>query len=228
MLLWLADVLRDAGCMVIEYDGWRTRGKDRIVPEGIVWHHTATPRTAKDATVRKLLAGGRPDLAGPLCHLGLERDGVFVVIAAGRANHAGYGTPWGNDSIGIEAYNDGTGEPWPKPQVDAYRKGTAALLRHLHLSESAVKGHKEVDPHRKIDPLGLDMPHERAAIRALLHPEEDTLSAEDVKKINAHTDAKAKEILAAVAEVREDIASKKIRGSFESVLAKLDQLLARP
>jgi hypothetical protein len=170
MLLWLADVLRDAGLNVIEYPGWKTRGKANIEPLGVIWHHTATPRSASDAAVRKLLAGGRTDLAGPLCHLGLERDGVYVVIAAGRANHAGYGEPWGNDSIGIEAYNEGTGEPWPPAQVDAYRRGTAAICAHLALGVDRVRAHREVDPGRKVDPVGLDMRHERAEVQKILTP----------------------------------------------------------
>lgn len=166
-LTWLADVLRAEGLDVWESPGWRGRGKELAVVEGIVWHHTASSPRTSDTAVHAMLRDGRPDLAGPLSQLGLERDGTFVVVADGRANHNGYGL-WGNNSIGIEAYNDGVGEPWPAVQLDAYRRGTAAILRRLGLTAAAVMGHRETDPKRKIDPTGLDMNAERAHVRALL------------------------------------------------------------
>lgn len=168
---WLAAVLRKAGCKVVEMDGWQTREtRSGFEPQGIVWHHTATGPNVTNEAVRRLLRDGRSDLPGPLCHLGLERDGTFVVVAAGRANHAGYGKPWGNDSIGIEAYNNGVGEPWPKVQLDAYEIGTAAVLTALGLGAPQVKAHREVDPDRKIDPTGIDMNQARARIADLLAP----------------------------------------------------------
>lgn len=166
---WLADVLRDAGCDVWEQPGWRGRGKELSRIAGVVWHHTASSPKTSDTAMAAILREGRPDLPGPLAQLGLERDGTFIVVADGRANHNGYGT-WGNESIGIEAYNDGVGEPWPRVQIDAFQLGTAAILRHLGLDANAVKGHKETDPHRKIDPAGLDMFVQRTAITALLSP----------------------------------------------------------
>jgi len=65
--------------------------------------------------MERILRDGRRDLPGPLAQLGLRRDGTFVTVAGGRANHNGYGR-WGNNSIGVEAYNDGVGEPWPTAQ----------------------------------------------------------------------------------------------------------------
>ena len=153
---WLADVLRDAGCVVYEMPGWLDRGRDLAWVDGIVWHHTASSRTASDAAVDRILRDGRRDLPGPLAQFGLRRDGTWVVVAAGRANHNGYGH-WGNNSIGIEAYNDGVGEPWPTVQIDAWVAGTAAICRHLGLDAGQVLGHKETDPRRKIDPAGIDM-----------------------------------------------------------------------
>lgn len=171
MISWVADVLRSAGLKVVELDGWRTRGRT-FVPKGIVWHHTATSVKASDSNVDRLLRDGRPDLAGPLSQLGLRRDGTFVVVAAGRANHNGYGT-WGNDSIGIEAYNDGVGEPWPLAQVDAYVRGTAAICRFLGWGADRVKAHRETDPRRKIDPAGLDMDEMRRRVTAALAQGDD-------------------------------------------------------
>lgn len=163
-LLWLADVLRAAGLTVEETDGWKTRGKDLHAVDGIVWHHTATGPGTSDANVTRLLINGRSDLRGPLAQLGLNRAGTFIVVTSGKANHNGYGL-WGNDAIGIEAYNDGVGEPWPDAQVDAYVRGTRAIIDHLNLPISQVKGHKETDPNRKVDPRGLDMNEMRTRIQ---------------------------------------------------------------
>lgn len=153
---WLADVLRDAGCAVEDLGGWRDRGRDLDSVEGIVWHHTASTVHTSDTAMYRILRDGRRDLPGPLAQLGLRRNGTFVTVAAGRANHNGYGK-WGNNSIGIEAYNDGVGEPWPTAQIGAWVAGTAAICRHLGLDAGQVLGHKETDPHRKIDPAGIDM-----------------------------------------------------------------------
>lgn len=155
-LTWLARILEAEGLTVETVDGWETRGKDQIAPQGIVCHHTATSSKADDKVVTSLLRLGRPDLVGPLAQIGLQRDGTVQLIAAGRANHNGYGE-WGNDSIGIEAYNNGVDEPWPAAQLDAYVKVCAAICRHMGWTEQKVKGHWETDPKRKIDPTGIDM-----------------------------------------------------------------------
>lgn len=182
---WLADVLRSAGLTVHEVPGWRARGKELRTIHGVVAHHTATSARWNDSAVVDLLVKGRPDVPGPLSQLGLRRDGSYDLIAAGRSNHNGYGQ-WGNDSIGIEAYNDGIGEPWPAVQIDAYERGVAAILRHLGLSADKVLGHRETDPKRKIDPAGIDMPSFRSRVATLIdrgtdHPppsEEDTMTPE--------------------------------------------------
>jgi len=123
----------------------------------VVWHHTATGPNWQDGHVAALLRDGRRDLTGPLAQVGIERDGTWVIVALGRANHNGYGQ-WGNDSIGLEFYNNGLGEPWPDVQVDSGVKGIAAIMRHLNLQPSTrLKGHRETDPRRKIDPTGIDM-----------------------------------------------------------------------
>jgi len=159
---WLANTLRGAGLTVEEAPRWTVRGGSTFTPKGVMVHHTATgPNWSKERLTR-LLVQGRPDLKGPLCHLQLERDGTFVVIAAGKANHAGAGK-WGNitagntNFIGIECANDGVGEPWPQKQIEALGVGTAALLRVMQATPSMVVGHKEWAPKRKVDPRGVDM-----------------------------------------------------------------------
>lgn len=162
-LTWLADVLRAAGLKVIELDGWKDRGSASYSANGVVCHHTATGPHVPDDAVDALLVKGRPDLKGPLAQCGIRRDGTWVVVASGRANHNGYGQ-WGNDSFGVEAYNDGIGEPWPARQLESYVRGVRAVCKHLGLDpQTHVKGHKETDPGRKIDPL-FDMNEFRTAV----------------------------------------------------------------
>lgn len=171
--LWIPQVLRDAGLTVYEEEGWETRGTGSFDPIGVMWHHTATPASWSSRQLTNLLVRGHATLRGPLCQLQLNRDGVYIVIAAGRGNHAGSGS-WptirlGNtQTIGIEAANDGVGEPWPQEQVDAYIIGTAALLQHMGQPVENVLGHKEWAPSRKIDPRGLDMDEMRAKIQAVI------------------------------------------------------------
>lgn len=174
---WLGDVLHQAHLQIVPLDGWQGRGRELSTINGVVAHHTATPSSSPDGSVAKLLRDGRADLPGPLCQLGLDRQGRFWMICDGKGNHNGYGM-WGNQSIGIEAFNDGKGEPWPAVQLDAYVKGSAAILRHLKLNEGHVLAHRETDP-RKPDPVGVDMDEFRRKVAALLHPspQEDLLVA---------------------------------------------------
>lgn len=174
-LTWLPEVLEAAGLKVAETQGWRTRGRAEMgTVKGVMCHHTATRRGGNMPTL-DLLIKGRADLAGPLCHLGLGRDGTFYVIAAGRANHAGPGK-WENIAqdkgnshfIGIEAENSGlASDPWPEVQMDAYRRGVAAILKHIGASANMCCGHKEYAPGRKPDP-SFDMPTFRAAVSEYL------------------------------------------------------------
>jgi len=126
-----------------------------------MWHHTASA-IGKDAPSLGICINGRPDLAGPLCHVLVSRSGICHVIAAGRANHAGAGVwgPMGGGSnstfYGIEAentgYNDGpTAEPWPDAQLDVIARATAALLSGNASQIPACCMHKEYAPRRKID-----------------------------------------------------------------------------
>src|ERR1035437_3487314 len=180
-LLWLPDILKAAGLNVQAVDGWQTRGHgDFGSPQGILCHHTCGPR---DGDIRDLhvLVDGRSDLAGPLCNLGLARSGVFWIVAAGKAWHAGRGL-WqgvsdGNSHlIGIEAENIGTSdahgnplEPWATAQLDAYRRGCAAILKHIGKPAIMCAGHKEfaLPKGRKDDP-NFDMVKFRADVAALM------------------------------------------------------------
>jgi hypothetical protein len=178
-LNWLPEVLKEAGLKVAEQPGWLTRGRgDMGIVRGVMCHHTAGPLNGIMPSLR-VVTNGRPDLSGPLAQLGLGRDGTFFVIAAGRANHAGKGN-WrsittGNSSfIGIEAENTGemTGpraDAWPQVQLDAYRRGVAALLKKIQAKEDMCCGHKEyaLPLGRKSDPT-FDMDDFRRQVSAIM------------------------------------------------------------
>ncbi len=181
-LTWLPEVLEQAGLKVAEVPGWRTRGRGEMgTVRGVMCHHTGTPdsRTGNLPTMDTLVNGRHPKppadpLPGPLCQLGLGRDGTFYVIAAGKANHAG-GGKWegltaGNTSfIGIEAEHSGVGD-WPEVQMDAYVRGVAAILKKIGARENMCCGHKEyaLPKGRKPDP-NFDMAHFRSEVSDLLN-----------------------------------------------------------
>lgn len=164
-LTWLPKVLRDAGLKVAEQPGWKTRGHGDVGSiKGVICHHTAGPQTGIMPSLG-VVTNGRSDLSGPLAQLCLGREGTYFVVAAGRAFHAGRGE-WqgiktGNTSfIGIEAENTGhkTGPkaefPWPEVQMDAYRRGVAAILKHIRAKPIMCCGHREyaLPVGRKPDP----------------------------------------------------------------------------
>ncbi|HKR24124.1 MAG TPA: peptidoglycan-binding domain-containing protein [Allosphingosinicella sp.] len=191
-LTWLAQVLKDAGLKVAEQPGWQDRGRGPMgTVRGIICHHTAGPKSGIMPSL-KIVTQGRSDLPGPLAQLGLGRDGTWFVIAAGRANHAGGGS-WkgvttGNSSfIGVEAENQGIpADPWPEVQMDAYRRGCAAILKKLGSDETMCCGHKEyaLPKGRKSDP-SFDMNAFRADVGAILRggaPVRPPIPATDDKK----------------------------------------------
>jgi hypothetical protein len=174
-LTWLPEVLEDAGLKVAEQPGWRSRGRDEMGEvKGVMCHHTAGSPNGIMPSLG-IITNGRPDLPGPLAQLGLGRDGTYFVVAAGRCNHAGggmwQGLSTGNASfIGIEAENTGTrNDPWPAVQLDAYRRGVAAILKKIGSNAIMCCGHKEYAlPHgRKNDPL-FDMGEFRTLVASIM------------------------------------------------------------
>lgn len=174
-LTWLPTVLLDAGLKVAEQPGWQTRGRGDIGPvRGVICHHTAGAKTGVMPSLG-IVTNGRADLPGPLSQLCLGRDGTFFVVAAGRANHAGAGN-WqgittGNSSfIGIEAENTGqVTDLWPAIQLDAYRRGVAAILTKLKANAIMCCGHKEyaLPVGRKPDPI-FDMDDFRRQVASIM------------------------------------------------------------
>jgi hypothetical protein len=173
-MLWLREDCLAAGLKVVEVDGWHTRGVEfTAMPTTVVCHHTATAASAKgDLPTRRILINGRSDLPGPLCQVGLGRNGTVYLIASGKANHAGKGAWKGETTsartLGIEAEHPGTG-PWPDKQYDAYVRLVAVLLRGIGQNAERACGHKEwaLPAGRKSDP-NFDMAPFRSLVRAQL------------------------------------------------------------
>lgn len=178
-LTWLPGVLRGAGLNVIEVPGWQTRGHgDMGKVAGILCHHTCGPLHG-DLADLNVLVKGRPDLAGPLCNLGLGRSGTIWMIAAGRGYHAGAGawqgiTDGNSRLIGIEAENTGESrgaraDTWPDVQMEAYAKACAAILLHIKARPIMVAGHKEyARPIGRKDDPSFEMAAFRARIAAIM------------------------------------------------------------
>jgi N-acetyl-anhydromuramyl-L-alanine amidase AmpD len=182
-LTWLPTVLKNAGLKVAEESGWPNRGQGDVgVIRGVMCHHTAGAKTGNLPSRNALVNGVRQRngrfLPGPLAQLGLARDGTFHIIAAGLANHAGpgewQGVTTGNSSfIGIEAENTGDPQtdPWPEVQLDAYRRGVAAILKHIGEDAIMCCGHKEYRLPKgfKNDPHTIEMDDFRRDVAAIMN-----------------------------------------------------------
>lgn len=165
----LAAALARRGLTVEVVPGWQTRGSSSFAPRGAVCHWTAGARTG-DRPSLNVVVNGRKDLPGPLANVFLTRSGIAVVVAAGRANHAGTGG-WrglsGNSSVfGTEAENSGNGE-WATEQRWAYPRVNAAFCDLGGFGPEMVCGHNEWTP-RKVDIHDYTMARMRAEVAAVL------------------------------------------------------------
>lgn len=195
----LATILRDAGLdplSTLVTAGWSTRGRGPLdAIDSIIVHHTASGAKSGAFPSRDVLVNGRSDLPGPLCQLAVTRPVPghaprWVVIAAGKANHAGkVREPWQANarSLGVEVENDGVGERWTPALLDVLARGLAALAIAYDVPTSRILGHREVcdPPGRKIDP-STSMTDLRAAVARERLRQENPLMAltdEDARKI---------------------------------------------
>lgn len=167
----LPTALARRGLIVETVPGWDTRGSAAFSPGGAVCHWTAGPAGTLKRPSLGVVTAGRPDLPGPLCNVYLDRYGVAVVVAAGRANHAGTGS-WrgltGNSAVfGTEAEAAGPTD-WTDAQRIAYPKVNAAFAEIGGFSADMVCGHSEWAGPRKTDINGYTMPEMRKAVAAIL------------------------------------------------------------
>jgi len=167
---YLADVLNDAGLVVIEEPGWKARTqptRNVYSPIGILNHHTAPPNPYP---VERLYSK---------CNLFIARNGNVHVVSGGYQYDSGKGSPKvlaevvngsfpggravdrgiqrdpyvsGNPYfIDIEVDHPGDGSPLPAVQFDALVLSDAAILLHKNWGVQQLLGHSEWTP-RKIDP----------------------------------------------------------------------------
>ncbi|MGI5408742.1 LysM peptidoglycan-binding domain-containing protein [Streptomyces chartreusis] len=184
--------LRAEGLTVVEVGDWADHNRNHVGPwgpvHGVMIHHTVTKGSA--ATV-DICRRGYAGLPGPLCHGVITKDGRVHLVGYGRANHAGSGDddvlraviaekalPSANEAnkdgnrhfYGFECENLGDGkDPWPKAQLDAIARVSAAICRHHGWDERSVIGHLEWQP-GKVDPRGVTMASLRARVKERLAP----------------------------------------------------------
>jgi hypothetical protein len=182
--------LRDEGLTVREVGSWRTHNRNSKGAwgpmHGVMIHHTVT-RGTQDTV--DLCRNGHASLPGPLCHGVIAKDGTVYLVGYGRANHAGLGdddvlqaviderpVPTDNEAntdgnarfYGFECENLGDGkDPWPKAQLEAIEKVSAAICRAHNWNERSVIGHLEWQP-GKVDPKGFTMSSMRSRVKGRL------------------------------------------------------------
>lgn len=181
-LLWLAQVLREAGLTVHEVPGWKRRGGPLGTIRGITCHATAGSVTSTDAGEIHTLLRGSETAPPPIAQLYLSRTGHWHVVASGKCSHnrvgwAGPNKGFGNSNLlGIEAqHSNRPSEKWSRRQYESYVRGVAALARRLDIPVSRIAGHKEHQPapappgqrSTKTDPT-FDMRTFREDVRAVL------------------------------------------------------------
>lgn len=172
--------LRAEGVPFTELDGWTTRGRDEATGKvfgpvhGSLNHHTA----GRDSLQAIAYKGQSAALPPPLAHTYLPKSGRLVLVADGRANHAGLaarnsfdaikaetaipkpskasGTVDGNDHLyGIEVENLGDGrDTYTRAQYDTWVRYNAAICRHHRWKAGSCAGHLETSVEGKVDPRG--------------------------------------------------------------------------
>lgn len=174
--IWLRDLAnwcRAEGCKVKEWDGWQNRSASQggfIQVMGVVEHHTASPPSSHGAADWQYATYNNEN--APEYNIGIDPDGTVNILAAGGVNSSGKGGPIHLSTgtvpqdganyrlVAISFGNNGTGETYSVPMMDAGIRATAAIVRHLGMDAGAVTAHKEwcgpgtSTPGRKIDPYG--------------------------------------------------------------------------
>lgn len=150
-------------------------------PIGVLWHHTngAMSSPSNPHPSLSICINGRSDLQGPLCHALVDYNGVFHIISANRANHAGacrVSGPipdgdgnnlligWEIDYVGDDPVRQD--QQMSAAQYSASIKATAAVLKQLGRDASYARGHRETSKTGKIDPSFINLDSMRADVDA--------------------------------------------------------------
>lgn len=171
-MLDLAELFRDNGLKVDTR--WYRTSSTSFAPVGAMLHHTAG---ADSNASMNILRDGRAGVPGPLCNVGVRKDGTLVVVTNTRANHAGNGssvvlnetrrniapsddagrrglsdnTNGNGYYYGFEVVNLGNGsDPYPAAQLEATFKAAALICKHYGWPAERVIHHREWT-RRKID-----------------------------------------------------------------------------
>lgn len=175
--LGLANRCRAIGVRnVVEIAGWQTRGSDNFSPRGAVDHNTVGPGPEHgNMPSLGVLINGRADLPGPLCNIGMGRDGTAYIIASGRANHAGpggWGGLSGNSSVyGLERENMGTdAEPITPEQNREAALILAAMIQGCPTVDPALVCEHHEWTRRKVDAWRVIGSTQRGLVAASLVP----------------------------------------------------------
>lgn len=165
------DRLRARGFVVHEVPHWETRGKGTLRPGGKVNHHTAGGQRGGNTASLRLVTFGREGLRNALCNWYEARNGDLWIVAGLVAWHAGSGG-WqgltGNSRvIGLEAENDGLGEPWSARMLDAAAALDVECVREFGYGVGMIPEHREWTS-RKPDRRGIDGPSWRRRVDAEL------------------------------------------------------------
>lgn len=181
--LGLPDALRRRGLRVEVVPGWETRSAGSFHPKGAVAHWTAGPRGTTTRPSLNVVVNGRPDLPGPLCNVYGARDGVAVVVAAGRANHAGTGgwrglvgnsAVFGTEMEGADAADFTPAQRWSYPRIHAAYCDLGGFGPEMNC------GHSEWAGPRKVDINGYTPDVLRRDIAAVLNGDDDMPTAKEI------------------------------------------------
>lgn len=157
--------------------GWESRARGSggfNTMSGVSIHHTAS--SVRAALGTSLTYANEVSPNAPIANglISRTKDGpVFAMCAAGATNTSGRGGPRmssrgpisrdtaNSNTFGIEAENNGRGEPWADEVCDLYVLACAAVLEWAtestpggRLGPGDVFAHHEWAPGRKIDPAG--------------------------------------------------------------------------
>lgn len=151
------DLMRQRGLKVSTVNGWEQRGRSGTFnPQAVIEHHDASTRRSGNWGALPIIISGRAGIPGPLSQWQVARDGHWMLVASGVANHAGTGGfrgLVGNSQVwGVEVANDGVGEEYSIQLHRSLDIGLKVLLEVIGKQNTWLAGHKEWAPRRKSDP----------------------------------------------------------------------------